>query len=85
MATVRQLMDDLTRGKTTVEAIRADFRRRQWPDPPEMTDAQAAGVVDTPLPPANSIEWVEIHGGLTPWQRRTLLQAYDQARRSPRA
>lgn len=82
MATVRQLLTDLTHGKTTIEAIRADFLRRTWPALPEITDAQAAGVVDTPLPPADSIEWVQIHGGLTPWQRRTLLQAYDKARQS---
>lgn len=84
MATVRQLLDDLVRGKTTVEAVRKDFLHRTWPDPPATTDAQAAGVVDIPLPPANSIDWVDIHGGMTPWQRRTLRQAYDTARQSTR-
>ena len=82
MATVRQLLDDLSRGKTTLESVRRDFMARGWRQDPPLTPAQAAGVVDAPLPPADSIDWVDIHGRLTPFQRKTLRAAYDSAQRS---
>lgn len=85
MATVRKLLDDLTQGRISLEAVRKDFETRSWPPIPEPAPSQTAGVVDTPLPPADSVSWVQIHSRLTPFQRQTLLAAHDRAtRQSPR-
>ena len=77
MATVRKLLDNLTQGKTTLEKVAAELRGRSWV-PPETTDV--TGTVDAPLPPADSPDWIDIHGRLTNYQRRVLRQAYGADR-----
>jgi hypothetical protein len=79
MVTVRKLLDDLSHGRTNVERVKQDFMTRSWPAARRVTPAEAAGVVGIQLPEANSVDWVDMHHGLTEWQRQQLREAYDRA------
>lgn len=76
MATVKELLDQLADGKTTVDEVAADFRSRVWKVKRKASKAEVYGVVDTePADDDNDWELVNEDARLTPEQYQALSQA----------
>lgn len=79
MATVKELIDDLVDGRTSLAEVARDFSTRSWPTMPEVDEAAAWGATDAPVPPADSWAIVQNDPQLTAEQYQVLGAAYRKA------
>jgi hypothetical protein len=78
---VRKTIEAHARGEITLAEAERILETASWSGVRRYTEAQLAGTEDTPPPPDNSPDWIQLVPGIPPWIRTKLTTVYDRRQR----